>query len=367
MKSKVVIFSSSENLEIARDFASELRKDAECTVWRDLEFALSDFLIKDLVAFGKEYDFALLIFGYEDKVVIKGKEYSATRDNVIFELGLMSGLIGSNRCFIVECVSKFKPNRRLPSDIEGITRVLFDTDCDDRDNELHVCVKPIKRAMKKRGQKEYVSQELISQFSIAGITAFYTNRNDISILRRSDEGTLLPELRDYLSIAKNSIKIVAFSFLRAAIFVRVRPIFEEKLRSSPNFSITISLLNYKDSSYYSSCRLTHGETDNKRLIDDSVNSIKELCDFRESLSDDLKERFHIKIHNTALFEAAVLIDDDKDYGRIQIEIKPYKKSVQDAFSFEIKKSNDNPQFYEKIRESYNTLLNESTDFDKFKQ
>ena len=75
MKPEVVIFSSSENLEIARDFANELNNDAKCIVWRDLPFALSNYTQKDLADFGKKYDFALLIFGFEDKAVIKGEDY----------------------------------------------------------------------------------------------------------------------------------------------------------------------------------------------------------------------------------------------------------------------------------------------------
>ena len=105
MKPKAVIFSAGESLRIARDFANALTDIAECAVWKDLPFSLTDYTQRDLVTFGKQYDFALLVFGFEDKANIKGEDYNVTRDNVIYEFGLMSGLIGAERCLIIERLS----------------------------------------------------------------------------------------------------------------------------------------------------------------------------------------------------------------------------------------------------------------------
>ena len=85
VKPKAVIFSSMENLGIARDFSNTLSDSVDCTVWRDLPFALANYTQRDLAVFGKRYDFALLIFGYEDRAIIKDENYSVTRDNVVYE------------------------------------------------------------------------------------------------------------------------------------------------------------------------------------------------------------------------------------------------------------------------------------------
>ena len=367
MKPKIVIFSSSEQLTFARNFASGLRNDVECTVWRDLPFALSNYTQKDLVAFGKEFDFALLIFGYEDKAVIRGEKFSVTRDNVIYEFGLMSGLIGSDRCFIIECISNSSPNRHLPSDIKGITTVQFNKDCTDPKNELYDCVTTITDNINRLGQNKFVSEELISQLSVVGLSAFYTNRNDFRF-RKSDDGRSLEQLKDYLSIAHKSIKLVVFTFAQGVVFGKVLQIFKEKLESFSDFTITVSLLNPYESSYYFSCRMTH-DRDNKTdfLIREAKDSVVWLREFRNSLPPEFRERFNVKLHNTALFEPAVLIDDNDDNGRIQVEIHPYKVAVSERFAFEIKNSNDNPIFYNKLKNSYDQLLADATSLDEIEQ
>jgi len=351
MKPKVVIFSSSEKLPLAKNIALWLRTDVECTVWKNLPFALANYTPQELVAFAKEHDFALFIFGYEDKAVIRGKECNVTRDNVIYEFGLMSGLIAPERCFIIECVSESIPNPHSPSDIKGIITVPFNTDCTDKENELHACVTIIMRDINRLGrkQKKYVNENLVSQLSNIGLSAFYAKRADFGIFRReNDTSSPLEKPQDYLSIARKSIKAIVFSYFTSNVFENVRPILEEKLKSFPGFEITISLLNPYDTTYYSSCYMTHDRTGIGDLVKEAEISIGVLREFRDSLNSEAKERFHIKFHNTALFEPAILIDDDEDYGRIQVEIHAYKEIASERYAFEIKKSKGNSEFYNKI-------------------
>lgn len=356
-----------ENLNVARDFANVLNDSVICTVWRDLPFALSNYTQIDLAAFGKKYDFALLIFGYEDKAVIKTEKCNVTRDNVIYELGLMSGLIGADRCFIIECVSNSISNPHLPSDIKGITTVRFDTNPNNRMNILHNCVRPIISTINTLGKNKYINEDLISQLSVVGLSAFYAKRNDFK-LRKADDGRALEQLRDYLSIASKSIKAVVLTFAQSVVFENLSQLFKEKLESSSNFTITISMLNPYDTSFYSSLCMTHSR-DNKVdfLISEAKRSIALLSEFRNSLNSKTKKRFNIKFHNTASFEPAILIDDDENNGRIQVEIHPYKVNVFERYAFEIKKSDDNPEFYNRLKNSYNQLLADAMSLDEIEQ
>ena len=365
MKSQVIIFSSSENLDIARDFANKLNEDdeIECTVWQDLPFALSNYTQRDLAVFGKKYDFALLIFGYEDKAVVRAKECDVTRDNVIYEYGLMSGLIGGDRCFIIDCISDDIINPHLPSDVKGITTLRFNTNLTNRRNILHECARKILSEMKRLGPNKHVSEDLMAQLSVVGLSAFYTTRSDFR-LRKSDDGSSLELLKDYLSLARKSIKIIAFTFALSNTFGQVDSVFREKLKSFPDFTVTISLLNPFDPLYYSSCYMTVYRDSPDVLITEAKQNVDLLRKFRDSLDAKDKKRFSIRFHNTALFESAILIDDDESDGRIQIELKPYRVNVYESFAFEIKKSESSSAFYNKIRNSYDQLLNGSESLDE---
>ena len=364
MKPKTVIFSSLENLEIARDFANALHEKVDCTVWKDLPFALASYTQKDLAVFGEEYDFALLIFGYEDNATIRDIEYKVTRDNVVYELGLMSGLIGSDRCFIIDCISNSSLKTQLPTDITGITTVRFDTDSTNRNNIILDCARSIISNINTRGPKKHVNKKLMSQLSVVGLSAFYTDRSDFR-LRKADDGSSLEKLKDYLSIANKSIKNIVFTFAQGVVFENLCELFKEKLKASPDFNITISLLNPYDSLYYSSCCMTHNRKEKSDdLIAEANRSIRSLREFRNSLSSDEKKQFNIKFHNTALFEPAILIDENEDNGRIQVEIHPYRADVFDRYAFEVKKSNDGSNFYNKLKTSYNQLLDEAVSLDE---
>ena len=277
----------------------------------------------------------------------------------------MSGLIGADRCFIIECVSDSISNPHLPTDIKGITTVRFDTDKNKRMNIIHDCVKPIISTTKMLGIGRHINEDLLSQLSAVGMSMFYSKRDDF-MLRKSDKGESLPSPSDYLNIANKSIKIVAFTYELGNKFGQLDKIFIAKLKSSPNFTITISLLNPFDPSYYSSCYKTHYRDNPDILISEAKHSAELLRKFRDTLDVESKKRFNLKFHNTALFEAAVLIDDDEDAGRIQVEIKPYAASVYGAYSFEIRRTDSNPIFYDKIKGSYDQLLDEATSIDEIK-
>jgi len=294
MKPKAVIFSSGESLDIANDFASKLRHAVECIVWTKLPFKLGNFTQRELAAFGKQYDFALLVFGAEDKAVIRGEECNVTRDNVIYEYGLMSGLIGAERCIIIECFSDSIRSPHLPSDIKGIITVKFDTQLRDREIILHECVnRRIIPHVNKLGQNKCVSEDLISQLSVVGLSGFYRNRDDFK-LRKSDDGRSLTQLKDYLESAHKSIKIVATTSAISNTYEKVSEIFTPKLRSSSNFTITISLLNPFNPVYFSSCFMSHDRRNPGELINEAKANLDLLREFRSKLSPKEKERFNIR-------------------------------------------------------------------------
>lgn len=119
LKPKVFIGSSREGVNIADAIHSNLTYEAECTVWKDGVFQLSENTLGSLVRVLRESDFGVFVFSPDDVALMRGTENSVVRDNVLFELGLFIGRLGPERCFFL--IPDNATDLRLPSDLAGVT------------------------------------------------------------------------------------------------------------------------------------------------------------------------------------------------------------------------------------------------------
>lgn len=125
MKPKLFIGSSSQRLPIAHALKQGLAECADVTVWDEApEFRLGQSILDALVDVGRAYDFALLVFGQDDLTMMGGVERPTVRDNVIFELGLFMGHMGTGRAFWLSPRGDKAPH--LTSDLGGIVHLAFD-------------------------------------------------------------------------------------------------------------------------------------------------------------------------------------------------------------------------------------------------
>jgi hypothetical protein len=113
----VFIGSSSEGLSVAREVELQLQLDAVPTIWKDGVFGLGSSTLESLMRVLNEFDFALMVLSPDDLSEVRGQNFAAPRDNVIFELGLFMGRLGRERVFVVHEQSA---NLKLPSDLAGI-------------------------------------------------------------------------------------------------------------------------------------------------------------------------------------------------------------------------------------------------------
>ncbi|MGY3909627.1 nucleotide-binding protein [Aeromonas piscicola] len=119
MKPKVFIGSSREGVHIADAIHANLSYDAECTVWKDGVFQLSNSTLSDLIRILRDSDFGIFVFSPDDITVMRGNTNQVVRDNVLFELGLFIGRLGSERSFFL--IPDNAADLRLPSDLAGVT------------------------------------------------------------------------------------------------------------------------------------------------------------------------------------------------------------------------------------------------------
>jgi hypothetical protein len=96
---------------------------AEVTVWNQAAFDLSATVLEGLVEASARFDCAAFVFAPSDVATIREHQFAVVRDNVLYELGLFTGGIGRDRCFIVQ--PEGEP-LRLPSDLLGIVVARYD-------------------------------------------------------------------------------------------------------------------------------------------------------------------------------------------------------------------------------------------------
>jgi len=95
------------------------------TVWDEApEFRVGESILSGLIKVGEVYDFALLVFGQDDCSMMGGAELPTVRDNVLFELGLFMGHMGTGRAFWLSPRGSKAPH--LPTDLEGTIHLEFD-------------------------------------------------------------------------------------------------------------------------------------------------------------------------------------------------------------------------------------------------
>lgn len=126
IKKRLFIGSSSEELKLAEKAKLILSADFDVTIWNEKVWDTSVFKINqnflsDLLKATLQFDFGILLGTNDDKVKFRGKVMLQPRDNVLFELGLFTGRLGTSKCaFIVD--KKIK----LPSDFGGLSLATFE-------------------------------------------------------------------------------------------------------------------------------------------------------------------------------------------------------------------------------------------------
>jgi predicted nucleotide-binding protein len=142
---RLFIGSSTEGLPVAEAIQLGLDHVAECTLWNQGVFELSSTTIETVVDAAAEFDFAILVLTPDDTTTRRGTSANSPRDNLIFELGLFTGILGRARTFLVY---PRDAKLHLPSDLAGVTAATY---ASRSDGNLEAALGPvctrIKRAM----------------------------------------------------------------------------------------------------------------------------------------------------------------------------------------------------------------------------
>jgi len=150
MTPKIFMGSASESLGLIREIEDRLRQGHTLITWDRANFLPGEVLIEALLRIAKDVDFAIFVMTPDDKVIQRETEFTATRDNVMLEIGLFLGLLDRARVFLVY---DERASPKIPSDLAGIQMVAFDHRKSNRKKSLDAACERIRRRTTELGRK----------------------------------------------------------------------------------------------------------------------------------------------------------------------------------------------------------------------
>jgi predicted nucleotide-binding protein len=117
-KPRLFVGSSREGIQVARAIQNGLAHDPiDVILWTDGVFGASSAAFESLLTEVTLSDFGVFVVLPDDTILSRGTEHHASRDNVIFEIGLFMGELGRERTLLV------KPREekiKIPTDLLGL-------------------------------------------------------------------------------------------------------------------------------------------------------------------------------------------------------------------------------------------------------
>ena len=116
----VFIGSSGKSLKVAKALSAGLKRIADVTLWSEHPGFRKPgrLFLPVLLEQPERFDFAVMVFGPDDRVVTDKGMFGVPRDNVVFELGLFMGQLGMRRAFVVAPAGKDQV--KILSDVAGL-------------------------------------------------------------------------------------------------------------------------------------------------------------------------------------------------------------------------------------------------------
>ena len=305
IKSRVFIGSSTEDLRVANAIQARLDFDTEATVWNQDIFKLSQFSLESLSKALDASDFAVFIVCPNDVVSLRGEQYTVSRDNVIFELGMFIGRIGRERTFLV--MPREEQGFHMPTDLLGLTPATYDSKRSDNNTSAAVGA---------------ACTNILEQIKHLGPLNSGTQK-DTTIdfgMHYYEDGRMPLEVSAKMIESATSEVIVVGSSLRAFVARmesepddRYKRHILEALARGVNFIFAVMNPNGKLAKDFA---LERNDTE---LVKHTITSIAVLTDLvKEVRMLKLKGQLEVRTYRRIPFAFVLLVDREKDNGGVII-------------------------------------------------
>src|SRR5215471_16039993 len=141
------IGSAKESEVLVDALEAELRDVVTVERWDLDTFRPGRFALAQLSSAGRRADFAVFVLGQDDKTESRGIAQPSPRDNVIFEAGLFTAILGTERTFYLVDARGTK----LPSDWNGLGYLTYDLTKPRSRDVVFEAVRRIKERVREMG------------------------------------------------------------------------------------------------------------------------------------------------------------------------------------------------------------------------
>ncbi|MCC6282477.1 MAG: nucleotide-binding protein [Saprospiraceae bacterium] len=163
MRPKILIFSAEEGKGIANAIQGVLEGDIQVVIWDDAMLAENPKgYLGSLLLHVPEFGFAIIVLTPADCNIKRQSLGASTREDLVFEIGLALGLLGSDRILVAgEALSKDTNN------LKGIKNVVFETAVNHENyfNNIHNACNQIRNYIKQQENKQDL--KLLPSFALA--------------------------------------------------------------------------------------------------------------------------------------------------------------------------------------------------------
>lgn len=186
--------------------------------------------------------------------------------------------------------------------------------------------------------------------AIANIKRFTPSRKYYARFREGRES-----ITAYTSLASHELVLVGVNFMTGDTIEHMADSFRlmlERQEGAP--TIRLSLLNPSRNGLMEA--LAGNLKRNPEELQASIQQVVEsLLNFRNTLSREKQDCFHVYLHNTLPSSSAIMIDASRPEGVIQLETNVYQAPGIDSYGFEI---GFGSEFYDKVHKAYRALIND---------
>ena|ERR1051325_280292 len=175
---------------------------------------------------------------------------------------------------------------------------------------------------------------------IVGISEFYSSRRE------------LPPLPEFISSAKHDLLILGLS--AEGLITAHQHLIEICLRQGCNVRFLLpKSLNQRTIAHLAPAR------DSNRAPAHLKDSLAYLVHLAEEDGLDSTGKLQVKLYDFVPTLGLIMVDGDETYGKIRVELLPYKSQVVDRPSFELVRAQHGTDLYSLFKSQYDLLWREA--------
>lgn len=198
----------------------------------------------------------------------------------------------------------------------------------------------------------FVYRKAKKRIKSAGIVTFYSKRSTFT----EDAGTI----GCYVSKATREVNYIGFWLSNGLQHQDLMETIVKQINNGITFKFCIISPQSPLIEYYADFL---GET-KEEILSQINSSLKILINLKANLQEDRKKQLKILAHDKLITTTFWIVDSNDQNSMIQLDHKLYHLPRYNTYGFQIKKTTSNNEFYENLKKSYMSIIENAKELGK---